>query len=303
MAAVSQLDRGARRFPVYGWLGAAILLAGQAALLAGSQIAATWLTPIMWTGYFLLADGLLARLRGHGWLNGYPRDVPLVALISVLVWLLFEACNLRMLNWAYAGLPSNPWVRNAGYLWSFATIMPGVFVTADLAAAAYQRLAGAPTASLQRRPVGPAWAWFLAGLGLVTIPLLLPAEQAAYLFGAVWIGFILLLDPINQRLGLPSLRVELRHGRLRPLAAFLVAGLICGLLWEGWNLQAAKAGGAYWIYTFPGALRITGLYYGHMPIEGLLGFLPFALELRAFYLLLRTLLGGSRVFGPSPLGE
>jgi hypothetical protein len=297
----ADLDR--RRFPAYGWLGLLILLAGQLALLAGHQLAAIWLTPIMWTGYFVLADAALGWVRGHGWLTGYRRDVPLAAMLSILVWLLFEAYNLRMVNWIYKGLPPQAWLRDLGYFWSFATIMPGVFVTADLVRALLKRWRGPERGRLGQRQLGPAWSWFLLGLTLVIIPVLLPPPQAAYLFGAVWIGFVLLLDPLNEALGLPSLRQELRRGRLRPLISYLLAGLICGLLWEAWNLQAARAGGAYWVYTFPAKLRITGLYYGHMPIEGLLGFLPFALELRAFYLLLRSQLGGSRVFGPSPLGD
>jgi len=55
--------------------------------------------------------------------------------------------------------------------------------------------------------------------------------------------------------------------------------------------------GAYWIYTVPEALHVSGINYGKMPLLGLAGFPPFALELHAFYVLLKVILGGTHVFG------
>lgn len=303
-------------FPIHGWLGAAILLAGQVALAAGVGWIATWLTPVMWTGLILLVDGLVYRLRGESWLVNRGREFPLLVLVSVAVWLLFEAYNLHLRNWQYAGLPEDMLVRDFGYFWSFATIMPGVLEVCGLALAVLERIgwvarapAVAPSpldAAARDRGMAassgriPSWAWSLAGLAMISIPLALPAKLAAYLFGAVWIGFILLLDPLNQRLGLPSLREQWGRGMRSTTYALLLGGLACGLLWEAWNQQAAAAGGAYWIYTFPSALRPLDLRYGQMPLLGLLGFPPFALELYAFYQFLRELLGGQRLLGPPP---
>jgi hypothetical protein len=298
---MSQSNSSRSHLPLYGWVGILIMAAGEAGLGLGSALAATWFTPIMWTGYILLVDAILAWIRGRSWLTRGRREFPLLALLSVAVWLLFEVYNLRLNNWSYLGVPRDLWVRDFGYFWSFATIMPGVFLTADLSATLLTKVTGPPAPRANLISVGPAWAWFLIGGALVSIPPLLPAGQASYLFGAVWLGFILMLDPINERLGLRSLRAELTGGHLRPLATYLLAGLICGLLWEAWNFQAFQANGAFWVYTFPAPLRVSGLHYGQMPVVGLLGFPPFALELRAFYLMLRELLGGSRVFGASTL--
>lgn len=289
------------RIPRYGWAGIVILIAGEVSLALGNEFTATWFTPIMWTGYILLADAILAAVRGRSWLTSGRPEFPLLVLISVAVWLLFEAYNLHLRNWAYLGVPNEAWLRGLGYFWSFATIMPGVFLTADLVATVWKGVRRPTSGRIRSIAVGPRWAWFLIGAALVSIPLLLPAEAASYLFGPVWVGFILLLDPINERLGLPALREEVSRGDLRPLAVYLLAGFICGLLWEAWNYQAFRAAGAFWVYTFPSALRITGLHYGQMPLVGLLGFPPFALELRAFYLFLREMLGGNRIFGESTL--
>ncbi len=287
-------------YPRHTWAGLAILVTGQILLAMGSSFMAIWLTPIMWTGIILLLDGVVYRLRGRSWLMNRRREFPLLVLASVAVWLLFEAYNLRLINWLYRGLPASAIVRDIGYFWSFATIMPGVFEAADIMLALLERSGLAERLSRIRIPLCPAWLWTLAGIAMVTIPLALPAWIGAYLFAFVWIGFIVLIDPLNQRLGVPSIRAQLSNGYAHETAALLIGGLLCGFLWETWNQQAYRAGGAYWIYTFPEPLHIFGWKFGQMPVLGLLGFPPFALELFAFYQLSREILGGERIFGPAP---
>ncbi len=286
--------------PGFTWFGLAILIGGQVLLAAGNSLVATWLTPIMWTGLILFVDGIVYRLRGRSWLMTRRREFPLLVLASVAVWLIFEAYNLHLMNWRYEGLPTNTLARDIGYFWSFATIIPGVFEIVDLVLALIERLRNQEEESHSGVRTGPAWAWWLAGVAMVTIPPALPASTAAYLFGAVWIGFFLLLDPINEKLGLPSIRRQWRMGSRRWTWALLLGGLICGLIWEAWNQQSVAAGGAYWVYLIPDELRPFGLTYGQMPVLGLLGFPPFALELFAFYTIIRESLGGDRVFGTRP---
>jgi hypothetical protein len=71
--------------------------------------------------------------------------------------------------------------------------------------------------------------------------------------------------------------------------------MACGFIWETWNYQAVMAEGAYWVYTIPEPLRIFGWHFGKMPVLGLLGFPPFALELHAFYTLIRETLDLERL--------
>jgi len=288
------------RIPAYTWIGLSVILGGQALLAAGSSFLATWHTPIMWTGLILFVDGIVYRLRGRSWLTTRRRELPLLILSSVAVWLIFEAYNLHLRNWRYEGLPTSNLVRDVGYFWSFATIIPGVFEIADLVLALIERAGKRKDELRSMSATGPRWAWWIAGIAMVTIPLALPTTEAAYLFGAVWIGFFLLLDPINDKLGLPSLRQQWRRGERRMIWALLAGGLICGFIWEAWNQQAVAAGGAYWVYLFPDELRPFGLTYGQMPVLGLLGFPPFALELFAFYYIIRESLGGDRIFGVHP---
>ena len=62
----------------------------------------------------------------------------------------------------------------------------------------------------------------------------------------------------------------------------LIAGFICGGLWEFWNFWAR----AKWIYTVPivGNVKIF-----EMPVLGYFGFPPFALECFAMYVFVRRL--------------
>ena len=213
------------RLPGHTWLGLLVLAAGQFGLFRDSPLAATWLTPIMWSGYILALDGVNFRLRGLSWLTTRRREFPLLVLLSVAVWLVFEGYNLHLVNWVYRGLPSRALVRDFGYFWSFATIMPGVFQTADFVEALFERASGlratgrsatGQRAAAQPRSVGPAWLWWLAGIAMVSLPLALPNPAAAHTFAAVWIGFFLILDPLNERLGLASIRAQWAGGHRAP---------------------------------------------------------------------------------------
>ena len=282
-------------FPAHTWVGLLVMLGGEILLLAGSRFAATWFTPIMWSGYIMAVDGLVFRLSGSSWLTRRRREFPLLVLLSVGIWLIFEAYNLRLQNWQYLGLPSLPFLRDLGYFWSFATIIPGVFESSDLAGILLRRRKAKQSHSNKPMQLGPYWLWVLLGIAMVTIPPATSAEVAPYLFAPVWIGFILLVDPINDLMGTTSLRAKLAAGDKTTVLALLIGGMACGFIWEMWNYQAYFAQGAHWVYTLPDLLRIFGIHYGKMPLLGLLGFPPFALELFVLYEFFRKALGIDRL--------
>ena len=111
----------------------------------------------------------------------------------------------------------------------------------------------------------------VSGALLLVLPLVLPQNIRPYLFGAVWLGFLFLLDPINYRMGAESLWRDLEQGQRSRLFSLLGSGLICGIFWEFWNFWAQ----ARWVYTFP---IFPGLRVFAMPLPGYLGFPPFAVE-------------------------
>ena len=269
----------------YGWLGLGIVVIAEGCLFAPQSFVAKWFTPIVWTGYILFADAVALRLRGHSLIHDRPREAVMMAWISVGCWLLFEAYNLRLRNWYYVGVPEHPVERDWAFLWSFATVMPGLFETADVLEGLgfLRKLATRPR---QFSPILLA-TMFLVGLAFVVVPPLLPVRVARFTFGFVWIGFILLLEPLNIHLGVRSPLGDWARGDPRPALRLVAAGLVGGFLWEFWNFWAA----AGWRYTVPWPLDF-GLYYFRMPVLGMLGFPPFAWECWAMYQFLNRLLHG-----------
>ena len=271
--------------PVYGWMGLVALAGAEWLMFQRVEPVATYFTPIAWSAYILLADAAVLAVAGTSRLNQAPGEFGKMALLSIPLWLIFEAYNLRLENWTYVGLPM-PWLaRWFGYAWSFATITPAIVVTADLIESFNWFAKPAKPVKLSL-PVQRGM--MTVGAVALAVPLVVPKDQAAYLFALVWLGFIFLLDPANHRLHLPSLLSELEQGQRGRLYALLVSGWVCGWLWEFWNEWAA----AKWNYIFP-MFRQWKIF--EMPVLGYLGFPPFALECFAMYVFARCLLG--RLFG------
>ena len=238
----------------------------------GVEPAATFFTPVAWSAYILIVDAAVLSLTHRSRLNDAPITVARMALLSIPLWLIFEAYNLRLHNWVYTGVPPGWKGALLGYGWSFATITPAVFETSDLVQALLPRLPGKPL----KISAAAENALIAVGAACLVVPLVVPQRLAAYLFLPVWIGFILLLDPLNKRLGLPSFLGDLSEGFRRRVYGFFLAGWICGWLWEFWNNWAA----AKWHYIFPIGQRWKIF---EMPVPGYMGFLPFALECFVMY--------------------
>lgn len=241
-------------------------------MFRGVEPVATFFTPIAWSAYILIVDAAVLALTNRSRLNDAPVTVARMALLSIPLWLIFEAYNLRLRNWVYSGVPAGWTGALFGYGWSFATITPAIFETSDLVQAILPPLPGKPwkvSAAAEK-------ALMAAGAGCLILPLIVPSHLAAYLFLPVWIGFILLLDPLNKRLRLPSFLGDLSEGFRRRVYGFFLAGWVCGWLWEFWNNWAA----AKWHYIFPIG---QGWKIFEMPAPGYLGFLPFALECFVMY--------------------
>lgn len=283
MADRTEVASNRRRFPWYGWLGAAVIVIAEVLLFARQPFVSRWFTPIVWTGYILFADGLALRLRGHSLIHDRPHEALFMAWISVGCWLIFEAYNLHLQNWYYVGVPENVWSRNLAYAWSFATILPGIFETADVLDG-LGLFRGARVRPREMSSFGLSLS-FILGIAFLALPPLLPQHAARYTFAFVWVGFILAVEPVNRAVGAPSLYGSWEQGNPRPVYLLLLAGGVCGLLWEFWNFWAT----AGWRYTIPWPLDF-GVYYFRMPVLGMLGFPPFALECYAMYQFFRRML-------------
>ncbi len=260
-------------FPAHGWLGLAALASAEFLMFHGVEPAATYFSPVAWTAYILIADAATFAISGVSRLRDEPRGLLKMAALSIPLWLIFEAYNLRLANWAYVGLPQGHIERWFGYAWAFATITPGIFVTAWLIES-FGWFDGDSRPIRLSRAAGNVL--IALGAALLIVPLVVPKRDAANLFGLVWLGFLFLLEPVNERLHLPSFKNDLARGYRGRLYSFLAAGWVCGWLWEFWNYWA-RAG---WTYMFPIGQQWKIF---QMPAPGYLAFPVYALECFAMY--------------------
>ncbi len=128
-------------------------------------------------------------------------------------------------------------------------------------------------------------------------PFVVAPPVAQYLAAPVWLGFIFLLDPINDRLGFESIIGDWRQGRTDRLVNLLLSGALCGVLWEFWNYWSRSK----WHYSVP---IMPNVRIFEMPLPGYLGFPPFAVECFVMYVFLRAVLARAvrlrRIRPPEP---
>ncbi|MCH8819821.1 MAG: hypothetical protein IIB03_05810 [Acidobacteria bacterium] len=241
-------------------------------MLRGIEPISTYFYGFAWWTYIVFLSGV-NHLRGkNSLLLDNPREFLWIFLFSTPVWLFFEIYNFRLNNWEYVGIPIEMYVRWPGYLISFGTVLPGLFETETF-------LKNLGVASkIRGRPiqVSPGLVNRLRVAGLLMM--LMPLWQPALFFPMVWLGCIFLLDPIlyHRDQQNASFLSQAEQGDYALMIRLLLAGMVCGGLWEFWNFWAS----AKWVYTIPylGFLKVF-----EMPLLGFFGFPPFALECYLFY--------------------
>lgn len=261
-------------FPLYGFIGVIVILLAEVALFFNVEIVGVYFTPIVWTGYILFVDALLYYYRGRSLIRSRPKEFLWMLPWSIICWLIFEGYNFHLENWTYIGLPTNVLARVVGYAWSFATIFPAVLLTAEFVEWKLPQLQFHFSFSPSKQFL---FIFMFIGSAMLIVPLLVPKEIASKMFSLVWMGFVFLLDPMNYLKKRNSIINQLSQGNVTRLISLLIAGLLCGILWEFWNYWAI----AQWVYSVP--ISIVGPKIFEMPLLGYLGFLPFAVECYVMY--------------------
>ena len=271
---MSEQGRSRRGFGGYGVVGLLMIVVAEVLMFRKVWFVATFFTPIVWSGYILFVDSLIFMRKGESLIRTRTKEFVLMLPLSIAFWLIFEFYNLFIENWHYVNLPEKLWVRWLGYGWSFATIWPALLETGELieTTGLFGKVGRARRIS-RRLLVG----FIVVGSVCLIVPIVYPSQ---YLAGPVWLGFTLLLDPLNCLRGRKSLLGDLKAGRSNTLWSLLLGGLICGALWEFWNYWAL----AKWEYTVP-ILGDVKLF--EMPILGYLGFPAFAVEAWIMYAFVR----------------
>lgn len=273
----------------HGYIGLLIILAAEALLFRGSEFVGHWFTPMVWSGYILFVDSLVYKIKGRSLLVTNRAEFLIIAVVSISSWWLFELYNAPRfwrsdveLWWHYHNLEPNLFLRRIGYDWAFATISPALFETAELIAAT--SLAGIKSSRPLKLSDRSLYVMIVIGAVCAAMPLVV---ISAWLVPMVWLGLIMALDPINALRGYPSIAGDIRRGDYRRLLSLLIAGGLCGILWEFWNYWAISK----WTYTVP---YLGNVKVFEMPMLGYLGFPPFAVECWAVYILIRGWILGIR---------
>jgi hypothetical protein len=206
----------------------------------------------LWWSYIFVVDFAICRLRGQSLLRDQPREFLFLSVWSVPVWLIFEMANLRLKNWYYVMSPCGFSWATIYLILAFATVLPGIFETTSLVLALIEKFV--PGGRIPGRPFVVSGLNVSLQLALGILMLILGLAFPKSCFCLVWGFAYFLTDPICYWVNRAkkdhtgrSLLGQLAAGNNTRLVALLLAGFICGGLWEAWNLGARTK----WIYSVP----------------------------------------------------
>jgi hypothetical protein len=234
----------------------------------------------LWLGYVLSVDAATERIAGSSlWTRGRARFAALF-VASIPFWWLFEAFNDRLHNWSYQTHRSYSWLEyHLEASLAFSTVLPAMFVTAELYAALLRARRWNRGPAL--RPGSTGWAAVsMAGLAMIALTLAWPDT----FFPLVWIGVFAFVDPLVRLSGGWNITAQVERGWWGTIWRLFAAGVTCGFFWEMWNSRALPK----WTYSIE--------YADHwrlfeMPLLGYGGYLPFALECYALAMLVNRFTG------------
>ena len=116
----------------YGYVAGASLIVCQYLMFRRIEPFYTFFTPIQWWNYIFLADAIVAARQKKSLITDQPMEFLIMLVLSNICWMLFEGYNMILKNWYYINLAPKLWQRGVGSLAAFASIYPGIFLSADL---------------------------------------------------------------------------------------------------------------------------------------------------------------------------
>ncbi|MDO8556099.1 MAG: hypothetical protein Q7R96_02915 [Nanoarchaeota archaeon] len=266
-------------FKKYGLIGILLILFVELNFLLKLQPFAKVYFQLVWIGYILVIDALVYKIKKRSLLMNNRKGFFLLALLSIIFWWTFELINHYVGNWSYGtpggmtGLGLNLWRASI----AFATVLPAIVETLHLLESlqTFKHIHSHKQHHLTKKII---YCSIVSGIISFALVFILP-EIA---FPLLWLGFFLILDPINYLHGVPSILKHFEQGNWRFILLLGLAGLICGFFWEFWNYWSINK----WYYTIPyvGFFKIF-----EMPLLGYLGYPPFALEIYAMWHFMKSL--------------
>ncbi len=279
---------GSARFPLWFWLGGAIMIASWMAMWGQFD----WLGPVvygvftpLWWGAILTLDGLVyRRTNGSSLLATRPRTVLAVSLASTVGWFFYEYLNYFALrNWYY---PVTDVFSKTGYWIAFAL----AYTTITTVIFEWYLLLNSFDAIARRFRNG--WAFRLsrtAQSGVMGLGILLMAACALLpnqFFFAIWAGPIMIQASALSLGGAWTPFTPIAKGNWGPVLLMAVASLLTGIWWEFWNNWSAPSNPHFWQYDVP---FVNVLHVFEMPLLGYLGYLPFGVGVWVWWLTMARL--------------
>jgi len=237
----------------------------------------------LWLGYILTVDAALQWRTGTSPIARSGWGVAWLFVLSIPLWWTFELLNRLVGNWVYhQARDDGQVVRFLLSSLAFSTVVPAVLTTAELV----RSFQLGWLRSLPAMPMTRPWlvGYHVAGLLMVLATALWPD----YAFPLVWLALIFIVDPIGTAAGAGSTGRRLATGDWSIVLNLGLGTLVCGFFWEMWNVRALPK----WTYDIP---HVDRLKIFEMPILGYGGYVPFGLEVYAFYALGRWALARAGV--------
>ena len=267
--------RGRRRhgYPWWGWAGVAVMVGGW--ILAWNRFALV--APVqrftyipLWMGLIVALNGLVYKRRGRCPLVQDTGRYLTLFPVSAAFWWFFEYLNRYVWNWFYVNVGD---VLPVTYIVmatiSFSTVLPGILVVAELLGT-FRIFSGDAFANMMRVnmrswPVVTVLA-IGSAIGLVGIVFV---PEFTYPF--LWISPFMVVVLLKMLFRSSCALDDIATGDWSRIVRFAVASLLCGLVWEMWNINSFTK----WIYAVPYVHRFQ---YFEMPLLGLFGYIPFGIE-------------------------
>lgn len=290
--------------PWWFWMGLVVNLTCWSLMWFSTAFIVRYLFTPLWWSFITAIDGIVyARTAGRSIFARLPKQLLIMIAVSIVGWYSFEWLNWFVLcNWVYPNSPSI-FSRSEAVFWfslTFTCVWPAIFewyTLLETFPSLTQRWAHGPRMSASRRVAKIALG---AGVTLGLVAGLYPS----LLFFSVWLSSLLILPAALHLLGLWTPFSPIARGDWSALTLVALAGLANGFFWEFWNYGSnAFLPGRnpnFWVYEIP-YLDVIHLF-SEMPLLGYFGYLPFAAQCWAWWLVAAHVFGFDPRFAPDGIG-